>query len=551
MPPPVAPVVIAADKSVASKKSKGTNAFPYRLTNTKQSVKDLVHNDRAILLMNALLDTSKPLNLAIPDNLRAKTDGGSYVVQANGPLDDQFRAALRNANATIVSYIPNNAYLVRVSAGGAQQLSANPQTQSVLPFEPYYKLDPSLLTMAVEQPNGLPPNGLTVTVFADAYQSTKAALDQLNAQVLSEGNSPFGPVLQVRAIPGTLSALASLPGVQGIAPAHRRVTANDLTRVLLGISADTVTATNYLGLSGSNCLININDTGVDASHPDFGSGRLTSDFGFALTDSNGHGTHVAGTILGSGSESATVTGAQGSVTNANFRGSAFNANAFVMDIDASSDSYLQETAARTNAFISNNSWNYGDSSGYDIEAASYDAAVRDALPEVTGFAAAPVCVLGWQRLAAARRTEPAAAADSILSPATAKDVITVGASEQPRFIEVLTTNRVDGTNQVSTNSIFLNETDSGNQVADFSSRGNVGVNVEGGAGRFKPDVVAPGTFVISDRSSTWDTAAYYNPTNFSSSFGSDVLATNVINPETTVIGIPGQRHRHHLLDFDQ
>jgi len=33
--------------------------------------------------------------------------------------------------------------------------------------------------------------------------------------------------------------------------------------------------------------------------------------------------------------------------------------------------------------ISNNSWNYGDSS-YNLAAASYDAAVRDALPEVTG-----------------------------------------------------------------------------------------------------------------------------------------------------------------------
>ena len=39
------------------------------------------------------------------------------------------------------------------------------------------------------------------------------------------------------------------------------------------------------------------------------------------------------------------------------------------------------------------------------------------------------------------------------------------------------------------------------------------MNVEGNFGRFKPDVVAPGVFVISDRSPSWDTNAYYNPTN--------------------------------------
>ena len=56
-------------------------------------------------------------------------------------------------------------------------------------------------------------------------------------------------------------------------------------------------------------------------------------------------------------------------------------------------------------------------------------------------------------------------------------------------------------------------TDSSDQVAAFSSRGNVGIGIEGEFGRFKPDVVAPGTFVVSTRSAQWDTNAYYNPTS--------------------------------------
>lgn len=182
-----------AQKAAASAKSP----FPYRLSNTSKTIKQLVRDNKAILLANALIDTANPVKLAIPDSLRASPNSGSYVVQANGPLDDRFRALLAEANATIVSYIPNNAYLVRVSDSGAQSLSANPLTQSVLPYEPYYKLDSSLLKMAVEQ-TPLPPNtALNVTVFPDAHDETIAALQAMGASVVGEENSPFGPTLHV------------------------------------------------------------------------------------------------------------------------------------------------------------------------------------------------------------------------------------------------------------------------------------------------------------------------------------------------------------------
>ncbi len=61
-------------------------------------------------------------------------------------------------------------------------------------------------------------------------------------------------------------------------------------------------------------------------------------------------------------------------------------------------------------------------------------------------------------------------------------------------------------------------THTNNEVAAFSSRGNVGVGIEGAVGRFKPDVVAPGTFVVSARSTRWDQLAYYNPTNGSGDY---------------------------------
>ncbi|MGA2865396.1 MAG: hypothetical protein ABSF95_13055, partial [Verrucomicrobiota bacterium] len=123
----------------------------YRLSNTTQPLRQLVRNPNAILLENALLDTTQPANLPIPASLRAQGDPGAYLVQARGPLDESFRALLRQAGARMVCYIPNNACLVRASQAVARQLAAAPQTQAVLPYEPYYKLKPWLLQAALDQ----------------------------------------------------------------------------------------------------------------------------------------------------------------------------------------------------------------------------------------------------------------------------------------------------------------------------------------------------------------------------------------------------------------
>jgi subtilisin-like proprotein convertase family protein len=549
-PAPSATNSLAAAAANGATSAK-TNQFAYRLSNTSKTIGQLAGDRHAILLENALIDSSQPLNFSIPKNLQSPGDPGAYIVQARGPIDNAFRAMLAAAGAQIVSYIPNDAYLVRAPAGVANGLAGNPLTQAVTPYEPYYKISssipvtagqktfssapmktsraagPSLLILAMKQAALPAGTYLTLGLFNDGAAATVAQIEKLGGQIIARDKSPFGPVVRVTP-PTDWVALATLPGVQIVEPYHPRIHANDLSRATVGVAADAQTATNYLNLSGSNVLVQVNDSGIDAMHPDFTAGGSlpTRVLGAPTTDTDGHGTHVAGIIAGDGTESTTVTNAPGSIlTNivhgvpsgspGQFRGMAPLANLLSMDWN-DSDQVLQEAAARTNALISNNSWNNGGDTAYDLAAASYDAAVRDALPEMTGSQPVLFVFSAGNDGGGDDSSDPGGGtADTIESPATAKNVITVGAIQEYRNItNIVTTISADG---MTTNfgTPWALETSTSYRVAGFSSRGNVGIGTEGTYGRYKPDVVAPGTFVVSTRSSQWDITNYFliNPTN--------------------------------------
>jgi subtilisin family serine protease/subtilisin-like proprotein convertase family protein len=499
--------------------------FPYRLSNTDRPLSELGRSDTAILLDNAFIDTASRTPVSIPEHLRSNGDPRSYLVQSGAALNAAFYRRLREAGAEFVSYIPNNTALVRLSAEGARRLAGSAGRPTVvLPYEPYYKLAQPLLALAVERQSLPLDRPLNVTLFAGEKDSALAAMRDLGAEVLGEERTPFGPMLTINAHPDSLPALAQLTAVQRIEYASGRTLLNDLARVRLQVSLDTVAPTNYLELTGAGVTLNINDTGVDASHPDL-IGRVFSPDtnAFVLADREGHGTHVAGTIMSNGSNSVSVLDVNtnppsGSLTNASFRGMAPEANLVVLPIDLRvgpliTDTYLQETAATNNysggrsyPLLSNNSWAYNGAFEYNSSCASYDAAVRDALPDVTGSQSI-LYVFAAGNSGFGNTNGTVGEPDSIPAPASAKNVITVGAIESFRTItnEFHITNVVDGTNMVTTNAPFLGFTDSDNEVASFSSRGNVGIGTEGDFGRFKPDVVAPGTFIVSTLSQNIDT----------------------------------------------
>jgi len=496
---------------------------------------NLIRNDRALLLRNALIDTASGEPLAIPASLRSGEAVEAYLVQSQGPITKAFQDQLVQAGATVVSYVPNNALLVRASPEVADRLAVSPTTAAIVPLEPYFKLTPGLLALALaEAPL---PDGLSlILTIPDALQEV-ASLTALGAREIARERGPFGTLVTVEAPRDSLIALAGLPSVHRIEPRRRVGLANDRTAFSLGSTTTPQNTNSFEDLTGEGVLVNINDSGVDASNPDLANRVFTlPSEPQVLLDPDGHGTHVAGTIAGNGSQSGEINDPppQGSVTNANFKGKAPKASLYALPVDllfgpASGDAWLQETAAQApqrfntleDVLISNNSWGYLglDAFEYSSHSASYDAAVRDALPLVSGDQ--PILyVFAAGNEGSGGNNGIGGLPDSIVSPGNAKNVITVGALESLRSFTnsiVVDTNgtpvQVGGLVLVPgwetnagpyfTNEVLLPFTDTDWQVASFSSRGNVGIGIEGPIGRFKPDVVAEGSFIASVRSTQW------------------------------------------------
>lgn len=269
---------------------------------------------------------------------------------------------------------------------------------------------------------------------------------------------------------------------------------NNRARVLLGIEEEGVGA-HRLAQTGNGQIVAVADTGIDDSHPDLKKriagvaawGRLND-----ASDPDGHGTHVAGSVAGDGSAS-----------NHSVCGTAPGAQLYfqsVMDkygllTGLPIDIYeLFEDAYAVGARIHNNSWGAKTASRYvanSLELDEFVADKRDMLIVVAagneGTAASPVNArkgyVDWLSMA---------------SPASAKNALTVGASRSDRT--------QGGWADQTWKQLWpkdypdlpiAEETTSGDpeRLAAFSSRGPCDDQ------RIKPDLVAPGTNILSTRSS--------------------------------------------------
>ncbi|MFM6927093.1 MAG: S8 family serine peptidase, partial [Bdellovibrio sp.] len=265
------------------------------------------------------------------------------------------------------------------------------------------------------------------------------------------------------------------------------------------------------GFQGRNQIASMSDTGLDSGdpsniHPDF-SGAVKSGYALGLwskswNDPMGHGTHVAGSIVGRGTQSKGVL--KGAASEAQFVVEGLWSPMLNNLSVPSRLADLFDKAANDGARVHSNSWGAARTFGaYDSMATQVDAWMFDNPDMLILFAAGNSGV--------DHDKDGRIDSGSMATPATAKNCLTVGASKnftKTGGIQVPISKLRAAKDDWSAEPIFssyLSDRDDG--LAMFSSRGPTL------DGRVKPDIVAPGTNILSARSHVKGASALWGAYN--------------------------------------
>ncbi len=433
-----------------------------------------------------------------------------YIVQFSGAILESWKTAVLDAGGILRGYLPNNAYLVELDSPSLARVATLEPVQWIGEYQPEYKIQPFLGYLAGKLASS--PDRTVAdqsgTNFIDVSLRTfdprdvaeiGAALSRAGGTVIATAGGPRWGLVRANISPDSVAGLSRYAAVQWIEEYVPPVLNNDSAARGNHLNVTNVWAAR--GLTGYKQIIGHADTGLDIGstngiHPDF-AGRVKVAIALGRpgdwSDTEGHGTHTAGSILGDGSAS---TG--------RFSGIARGAQLVhqsVMDSGGGlgglpaylGDLFLQ--AYTNGARIHSDSWGSSVYGLYDADAAAVDEFMWDHPDMLVVFSAGNDGSDG--------NANGVVDLDSIGAPATAKNLLTVGAAENDRAAgsggySALTWGAA-WPSDYSANPVrddFISQSADGvyQGMAAFSSRGPTD------DGRVKPDIVAPGTDVISCRS---------------------------------------------------
>ena len=321
---------------------------------------------------------------AVPD-----TPSPYYLVQFKGPVEALWLEQVAALGGEVVGYIPNNTHIVRMAPSTVAAVQSLPSVRWVGPYRPAYKVAPELAAASAKAGVTAAAAGgaveLTVIAFpGESLAALRAALTTLGAGIVEAADTPLGPVLRIQAPLSLLPSMAQQPGVSWIERYLEPSVANAEGRKIIGAEA----VWQSFGYYGSGQTIAISDSGLSvqgALSPDF-AGRLVrayapSEMNLAsaqctakttFTDLNGHGTHVAGSVLGSGTRSGSNAAAH-AYTGSN-AGTAPEASLVFMALNTDGSTGIQcvdlngdflNKGYQEGARISSNSWGASDRGGYN------------------------------------------------------------------------------------------------------------------------------------------------------------------------------------------
>ena len=395
----------------------------------------------------------------------------AFLVQFNGTPAEAARDRIAAAGGVITSYIPDRAYLVRMTDAARAKLELSGDAPWVGAWEPAYKMSPRIDRAEAVRAS------FTALVFADAdLAEVQAAVLGMGGTDVQTYDNGINRKIRFSLEPSAIAPFAALPSVAWIEPSPRYELGNENAQwvVQTGLSANRRVWS--FGITGQNQVVMTSDSGIRVSHdqfrdpalalPTFGdyplhrkviAYKLGSDNpAVTFGDHSGasyHGTHTAGTIAGNDDPT----------TNTSLRdGMAKSSKIYFMDISGTTlansvapfedlndlllPSYLGNTAGA--ARISSNSWGDASAAGaYTLNSMELDQFTFAHPDYLVSFSNGNAGTPG-----------------SVGSPATAKNCISMGGTG-------------NGASQTS--------------IYSSTSRGPAD------DGRRKPTVCAPGNGVVS------------------------------------------------------
>jgi len=447
---------------------------------------------------------------SIPEELRAPR--GSFadgerrmrVVQFDGPVKDEWLDSVRQTGAYVVTYAPNNAYVVVVDAdadAGLEALRAKPYVLSLGEYEPAFKLRRELRPPQIDYAAFY---RVIVQVVADERASS--FLDELYSRAI-EVHGEVAPVLNYLNVELTMDGanvldLARDSHVFAIEPKLEARKFDEAQGQIMAANLNAAgtqpTGPGYLawlqaqGFPGANPFsfsVDVTDDGVDRGsttdvNDEFkvngpgGASRVTYNnnySGDALADGRaGHGNINASIIGGYNNLTGTAyEDASGYQYGLGIAPWVRIGNSKVFS-NAGAGVFNQPTLTRMgNAYnagarISSNSWGYTSGNNYNADTQAHDTAVRDAVSGTAGNQELSIIFAAGNSGSGAGTVHP---------PGTGKNVLTVGASENFRQT---------GTDGCA---IANSGANSAMDIISFSGRGPTSDS------RKKPEIVAPGTHI--------------------------------------------------------
>jgi hypothetical protein len=415
---------------------------------------------------------------AASDSQALETAGPYYIVQFKGPVEQIWVQQLKQLGAELLGYIPDNAHVARIRPADVEKVRQMYAVRWLGPYRPSYKLAPALASQA-RRADAQAIVDIYVAAFpGESLATLQAFLTGLGATIEDAAESEIGITFRVQVATSAIAQIAEHPGISWVEPYAPLKLDNAQARKIMGVEQ----VWQNSGFFGAGQIVAISDSGLSvqgALSPDFGpAGRLKRAFApsemnlasaqcrqkTTWTDLNGHGTHVAGSVLGNGSASGSnPAGHQFAGSHA---GLAPEAQLVFMAMNTDGSSGIQCVSTNGDflakgyelgARISSNSWGNTPDGSYGVLSSIVDNYIWNHKDYTVLYSAGNSGQNGPQ---------------TIGSPGTAKNVITVGASENNR----------PGLGPIS---------DNPDTIAGFSSRGPTA------DGRIKPDIVAPGTRILS------------------------------------------------------